>query len=266
MSDCSRGRPRAGNHRLDRRCAAATDAGGTGQIIWPAEKQPSRALHGSHSRRQAAALALPVGVVLLLTSLLRLGWIADLLSIPVTTGFLAGISVHIVVGQLPTVLGIDAAPGNLMGQVAEIVQQLPHAGPFPVAIGLCMLAVSLLAERLDKRIPGALIGLAARGLAVRQLELEQHGVSVLGALAIAPPAMTLTFKHLLPLSLIVALVCVMQTAAVLQSFHPTRAGRRSCDFAAAGAGSILARVDRIVADRHRRGHAHRAVAAAQRSA
>ena len=106
----------------------------------------------------------------------------------------------------------------------------------------------MLAEQLNRRIPGALIGLAASGFAVWQLALERHGVSVLGALPIAPPAMTLAlpswseFTRLLPLSLIVALVCMMQTAAVVQSF-PSDPGRQenvSRDFAAVGAGSILA--------------------------
>ena len=49
----------------------------------------------------AAALALMVGLFLLAAGIFRLGWIADLLSIPVTTGFLAGISVHILISQLP---------------------------------------------------------------------------------------------------------------------------------------------------------------------
>jgi len=52
----------------------------------------------------AVALALMVGVILVLGSLFRLGWIANLLSTPVTVGFLAGISVHILVSQLPGVL------------------------------------------------------------------------------------------------------------------------------------------------------------------
>ena len=202
----------------------------------------------AHYAGVAATLALLVGVVLLLTSPLRLGWVADLLSIPVTTGFLAGISVHIIVGQLPTILGVNAPPGDLIVQLAKIVQELPHANPYPVAIALGVLGVSLVAEQLNRRIPGALIGLAASGFAVWQLALERHGVSVLGALPIAPPAMTLAlpswseFTRLLPLSLIVALVCMMQTAAVVQSF-PSDPGRQenvSRDFAAVGAGSILA--------------------------
>src|SRR5437660_2134135 len=51
----------------------------------------------------AVALALMVGVILIAGSLFRLGWIANLLSTPVTTGFLAGISVHILASQMPGV-------------------------------------------------------------------------------------------------------------------------------------------------------------------
>ena len=203
----------------------------------------------AHYAGISAALALLVGVILLLASPLRLGWIADLLSVPVTVGLLAGISIHIIAGQLPTILGISAPPGDLIGQLAGIVQQLPRANPYPAAIGLGVLAASLAAERLNARIPGALIGLAVSGLAVWQLELVQRGVAVLGALPIAPPAFTLTlpswseFTRLLPLSLIVALICMVQTAAVLQSFPSGPSLEQenvSRDFAAIGAGNILA--------------------------
>ncbi len=202
----------------------------------------------AHYAGISAALALLVGVILLLASPLRLGWIADLLSIPVTVGFLAGISFHIIIGQLPTILGIEAPPGEAIGQLAGIVQRLPGANPYPAAIGIGVLTVSLLAERLNARIPGALIGLAVSGLAVWQLQLVHRGVAVLGALPISPPAMTLAwpggseFTRLLPLSLIVALVCMVQTAAVLQSFPsgPSQQEDASRDFAAVGAANILA--------------------------
>ena len=60
-------------------------------------------------RSLAGVLALMVGVVLVVGGIFRLGWIADLLSIPVTVGFLAGISVHILISQLPAILGLAVA-------------------------------------------------------------------------------------------------------------------------------------------------------------
>ena len=196
----------------------------------------------------AAVLALLVGIALLLARPLRLGWIADLLSIPVTTGFLAGISVHIIVGQTPAMLGIAAEHGSLIARLAAITRQLPQANPAAVAIALGVLAVIAASERLSTRIPGPLIGLAASGLVVWLLGLEHQGVAVLGALPIEAPAMTLAvptwgqFIELLPLSLVIALICMMQTAAVVRSFPSDAGGQEnvSQDFAAIGAGSILA--------------------------
>jgi sulfate permease, SulP family len=193
-------------------------------------------------------LALLVGLILLASFLLRLGWVADLLSVPVTTGFLAGISVHIIVGQLPAVLGIKVASGRIIAECAAILQQLPHAKPLAVAIGLGVFVGTLLAERLSARIPGALIGLVVSGVIVWLLGPSHGGVAVLGALPLTLPTMTLTIPdfqqlaRLLPLSLIVALVCIIQTAAVVQSFPGDPGGREDVnrDFAALGAGSILA--------------------------
>ncbi len=195
-----------------------------------------------------AILGLMVGVVLLLARPLRFGWIADMLSIPVSTGFLAGISVHIIAGQLPIILGVDAPAGALLGRLAAIARAAPHANPYTVAIGIGVVAVSLLADRFSKRIPGPLIGLAVSGVAVWQLGLDHRGVAVLGALPIALPGVALTlpswsaFIYLLPLALIVALVCMMQTAAVLQSYSSGPSWRENVgrEFAAVGAGSILA--------------------------
>lgn len=196
----------------------------------------------------AAVLALLTGLVLLLTRPLRLGWIADLLSIPVATGFLAGISIHIIIGQLPTILGVAVPDGTLLNRLGSIVQSLPHANAYPLAIAAGVLAVSLVAETINARVPGALIGLAASALAVWALALRQTGVPVLGPLPFAIPAPVFALPdlnallQLLPLSLIVALVCMVQTAVVLQSFPSDRdhPGDASRNFAAVGAGSILA--------------------------
>src|SRR5882757_2184503 len=62
----------------------------------------------------AAALALMVGVVLVVGGIFRLGWIADLLSIPVTVGFLTGISIHILISQLPAILGLPTPAGPML--------------------------------------------------------------------------------------------------------------------------------------------------------
>ena len=196
----------------------------------------------------AAMLALLVGIVLLLARILRVGWIADLLSIPVITGFLAGISIHIIVGQLPSIMGIDAIHGNLMERFADVVGRARHFRAYPLVIGLGVLALSQLAERWNPRIPGALIGLIISALAVRLFALDQRGVAVLGALPIVPPALMLALPgwdeitQLLPAALLIALVCMIQIAVVVRTFPSEPDGNEDVtrDFAGVGAGCILA--------------------------
>src|SRR5665647_3386916 len=114
----------------------------------------------------AASLALMVGLLLLFAGIFRLGWIADLLSIPVTTGFLAGISVHILISQLPEILGVAAPGGAMLQRIATLATHLNETNPFTLLIGIGVLAIIALSERIDARIPGALIGLSPPRTAV----------------------------------------------------------------------------------------------------
>src|SRR5262245_56975363 len=128
----------------------------------------------------AMALALMVGVILILGSLFRMGWIANLLSTPVTVGFLAGISVHILVSQLPGVLGLPSPKGPMLDRIIELAQQLGATNFYTLAIGLGVLAVVAGAEIISAKIPGALIGLVGATIAVVAAGLESKGVAVVG--------------------------------------------------------------------------------------
>jgi len=196
----------------------------------------------------AALLSVMVGIVLIGSALLRAGWVADLLSIPVTAGFMAGIAVHIVVGQLPSVLGVPDTQGRLAARFVQILHRLPDANPYALGIGLFVLVTTQATERVAKRLPGALLALMAVGVATAALHLERHGVDVLGALPATLPRIALPTTKLgnalliSPLALIVALVCMMQTAAVLRAYpsHPEGPRHVARDFGGIGAGCILA--------------------------
>src|SRR5262245_64924465 len=165
----------------------------------------------------AVALALLVGGLLLVAGLLRLGWIAHLLSTPVITGFLAGVAVHIVVSQLPSLFGIAKGAGDLSAQVGAIAGGLAAANPFSNAIGLGVLAIILVTERVCARIPGALVGIVAATLAVLAFDLEGRGVAVLGALPGGLPHPTVPalndLRALLKLALSLAIMGIV-TAGV----------------------------------------------------
>jgi len=195
----------------------------------------------------AAALALMVGLLVVAAGLFRLGWVADLLSIPVNTGFLAGIAAHIAISQLPGVLGVQVPEGAMVPRFVALVGELGHTNPFTLAIGAGVLAVILVSEWIDGRIPGALIGLVAATLAVIWFGLERHGVSTLGEVTGAWPVPALPnvslaqIGALLPLALIVAVTVVVQTAATTRSFpsDPDQPPDVDRDFIGVGAGSML---------------------------
>ncbi len=196
----------------------------------------------------AAALALVVGVILVAGGLLRLGWVADLLSVPVTTGFLAGISVHIVVSQLPSLLGIAPPGGDLLHQVAAIATRVNRVNPYSLGIGLGVLGLTMGSERVSARLPGALIGLVVATAAVAAFGLQRHAVSVLGAVPgqlphLQVPAVEMDdILHVVPLALLVSVVVMLQTAATTRAFgaNPGEAPAVNRDFIGVGAGSILA--------------------------
>jgi MFS superfamily sulfate permease-like transporter len=197
----------------------------------------------------AAALALMVGAILVVAGIFRLGWIADLLSVPVTTGFLAGISVHIVLSQLPKVLGVAAPKGEVMlERLAALAGEVGATNPYTLTIGLGVLAVIIVSERIDSRIPGALIGLVAATLAVIWLGLEARHVEVLGEVKGALPHLVIPAVSLgglvgiIPLAFIIAITVMMQTAATTRSFPSTPGEPPDVDrdFIGVGAGSLLA--------------------------
>jgi SulP family sulfate permease len=196
----------------------------------------------------AAALALAVGAILIVAGLFRLGWIADILSVPVTIGFLAGISIHIVVSQLPGLLGIFPPAGNLLAAITGIAAALPQTNFYAVGLGVAVLCIILASERLSRRVPGALIGLVAAASAVLLFGLESRGVTVLGPVSstlprFSLPAVTLgNLLHMVPLALIISLVVMLQTGATTRSFvsEPGEAPRLNRDFIGVGAASILA--------------------------
>jgi sulfate permease, SulP family len=196
----------------------------------------------------AAVLALMVGVVLVVGGIFRLGWIADLLSIPVTVGFLAGISVHILISQMPAILGLAAPEGVMLQRLASLAEHIPQTNLFSLTIGLGVLALITVSERIDARIPGALVGLAGAAAAVVLMGLESRGVAVLGNVPVALPTLALPdipigrWLQLVPLTLIISIIVMVQTAATTRSFvsDPGQPPDVDRDFIGVGAGSILA--------------------------
>ena len=196
-----------------------------------------------------AFTAVLVGAVLIAIGLFRLGWISEFLSTPVTTGVLAGIAVEIVVRQLPIIFGVIGGGSNTIDRVRRVVGQLSHTNGWTLCIALGVLAVIVVAQHIDQRLPGALIGLILSIVVVDSLGLGvHHGVAVLGTVHGGIPAFCLpsaSWSHVRQLAgtvLTVAFLCIAQTAATVRASKVESPLIKDFnrDLIGIGAGSVVA--------------------------
>lgn len=195
-------------------------------------------------------VAVLVGVLVALVGILRFGWIAEFLSDPIITGFLAGVAIIIIVSQLSDLLGLAPTSGSTLHRISEVIRHLPETNGWTLAIGIAVFVVIAVARRVDRRLPGAFVGLIGSAVLVGVLDLQAHGVAVLGTVADTPPRFGLSelswssIGSVLPLAAVVALVVVIQSAATTraaadQGGYDVDVSR---DLLGVGAGNVLAGV------------------------
>jgi SulP family sulfate permease len=137
---------------------------------------------GSAKYVQLAGLAaLLTGGLLLLARVARLGFLVNFLSRTVLLGFLTGVGIQVAAGQLPDMLGIKAAGSRTLSRFADTLGRLPHAHWETVAMSVAVIAVTLIARLITRRVPGALIAVIGAIIVSRVADLAGHGVAVLGA-------------------------------------------------------------------------------------
>src|SRR5262245_28634271 len=108
----------------------------------------------------AATLTALVGAVLILARLLRLGVVANFISVPVLTGFKAGIGLVIVVDQIPKLLGIHIDKQGFFADLLSIARHVPDTSWLTFAVAVATFAVLVAMERLRPRSPAALVAIS----------------------------------------------------------------------------------------------------------
>jgi high affinity sulfate transporter 1 len=128
----------------------------------------------------AAGLALLVGAICLVARLARLGFLAELLSRPVLVGYMTGVAVIMMVGQLGKVSGVDVEGGSTFGDVASFLGHLAEADPHTSALAVAVLAFVLVGSRLFPGAPVLLVAVLLATAAVALLGLQERGIRVVG--------------------------------------------------------------------------------------
>jgi high affinity sulfate transporter 1 len=125
-------------------------------------------------------LAFFAGILCLCATFLKLGALADFLSRPILVGFLNGIALSIILGQLGKIFGFSITAGGIVPRLIEFVRKLDLTHWPTLAVGLGAFLVLLVTPRLSRMLPAPLLAMIVAALAVRLLGLEAHGVKIVG--------------------------------------------------------------------------------------
>ena len=141
----------------------------------------------------ASVLALIVGAIMVLGAVAKLGFIADLISKPTMIGYMNGLALTILVGQLPKLFGFKVDAEGFIGELAGFFKGLANgeAVAASAAVGIAGIVVILVLQRWLPKIPAVLVAVVLTIAATSVFSLAEHGVSLVGTLPKGFPPFTI---------------------------------------------------------------------------
>ena len=198
----------------------------------------------------ASMLALIVGGITVLGGVFKLGFIADLLSKPTMIGYMNGLAVTILIGQLPKLFGFSIDADGFIAETRGFFNGVRNGETVTaaLAIGLFGIALIVVLGRFLPKLPGILAAVVLSIVAARIFQLDEHGVKLVGTLPQGFPPLTIPSVSLSDLSVLVAgalgivIVTLADTIATASAFA-TRTGQEfdgSQEMIGIGASNIAA--------------------------
>jgi high affinity sulfate transporter 1 len=174
----------------------------------------------------ASMLALMVAVIMIAAGWAGLGFVADLLSKPTMIGYMNGLALTIVIGQLPKLLGFSVDADGLLAETAGFVQGVADGEVVPAAaaIGIGGVVLILVLQRWLPTVPAVLVMVVGAIGATTLLDLGERGVSLVGELPQGFPPLTfpsVSWSDLAPLvggAFAIALVALADTISTASAF------------------------------------------------
>ena len=136
----------------------------------------------------AATLALLVGGAFFLARTVRLGWVADYLSRAAMVGFVHGVAVVLICGQLGKLTGVPIDADKPIGQIVDLLEGLDELSVATLATGIVALLALFGLRRLSRRLPGPLIVVVVAIIVSSVADLSAHGVATLGSIPSGLPS------------------------------------------------------------------------------
>ncbi len=176
----------------------------------------------------AGMLALMVGLIEIGLGLGKLGFIADLLSKEVQVGYMNGLAITIIVGQLPKLFGFSTDADSFVDKVGAFFSNLDQTNTTALLVGLGALALLLGLPRLSKKIPAVLVAVVAATVVSAVFDLAAEGVKTVGTLPSGLPTPSIPWTSAGDLAALAAaaagivLVSLTDTIATSSSFAARR--------------------------------------------
>jgi len=173
----------------------------------------------------ASLLAIMAAGFVLLARVLRLGFMADFLSRSVLVGFLTGIGIQVALGEIAGMLGLPGGGHGTLGKLWNDFRQISQTNAYAAIIALCVLAVTVGAKMVSKKIPGSLIAVIGAITLSRALDLGKY-VHVLGTVPSGLPHIALPhvawswdlMAKLAPTAFSMFVVILAQSAATSRAY------------------------------------------------
>ncbi|HHR0477931.1 SulP family inorganic anion transporter [Pseudomonas aeruginosa] len=135
-------------------------------------------------------VAIMVGLFSIVAGLARAGFIASFLSRPILVGYLNGIGLSLLVGQLGKLFGYEAATSGFVAGILALLENLLHIHWPTLILGNLSLLLMVLLPRRFPQLPGALCGVLLASLAAALLGLDRYGVELLGEVPAGLPQLS----------------------------------------------------------------------------
>jgi high affinity sulfate transporter 1 len=185
-----------------------------------ADGDPARAI------ALASMLALMVGAIMIAAAVARLGFIANLISKPTMIGYMNGLALTILVGQLPKLFGFKVNADGFLGELTGLVKGLAdgQANAAAAAVGMAGIVLILVLQRWLPKIPAVLIMVVLAIASTTVFSLGHHGVSLVGVLPKGFPPLIIPDVHAADLgplvagALGIALVSLTDTISTASAF------------------------------------------------
>jgi high affinity sulfate transporter 1 len=138
-----------------------------------------------------AALSIATGIACIVAGLARLGFLTNFLARPILTGYLNGIAISIIVGQLGRLFGFSVKSGGFFAVVADFVSKLGQTHWLTLAIGVGIFALMRVLKRVAPRVPGPLVAVGLGIVLAALVNFDQRGVALLGAIPAGLPPLSI---------------------------------------------------------------------------